>query len=132
MDWAASSGIVGGLYTWYINYIISDDIFGLAGALTPIAMAMLGGTGLLIGPIVGAIFLYSTEELIWDNLAHLPNLMNDPPAFLAGAVEALSEMPSAMVGLAIVLVGLFMPGGLVRLAPIAWVLDRVGLLEDDK
>ncbi|NIO08587.1 MAG: hypothetical protein GTO40_11495, partial [Deltaproteobacteria bacterium] len=103
-------GIMGALYTWQLNFIIPDDIFGLKLALTPIAMAMLGGSGLLIGPIVGTVFLYAAEEVIWTNLAHLQG---------------------AVLGLVIVLVGLFMPGGLVRLAPVHRFLVRLGFREDD-
>ncbi len=103
--------IMGGLYTWQLNFIIPDDIFALKLALTPIAMAMLGGSGLLIGPIIGAVFLYAAEEVIWTNLAYLQG---------------------AVLGLVIVLVGLFMPGGLARLAPIDRLLSRLGIHEEDK
>ncbi|MFQ5521094.1 MAG: branched-chain amino acid ABC transporter permease, partial [Candidatus Methylomirabilia bacterium] len=101
-------GVMGGLYTWYFNYIIPGDVYGLKLALTPIAMAMLGGSGLLVGPVIGALFLYSAEEVIWTNLAHLHG---------------------AMLGLVIVLVGLFMPGGLARLAPVERLLSRLSMLE---
>jgi len=104
-------GIMGGLYTWQLNFILPDDVFGLKLALTPIAMAMLGGSGLLIGPIIGAVFLYTVEEVIWTNLAHLQG---------------------AVLGLVIVLVGLFMPGGLARLAFVERLLSRMGIHEEDK
>ncbi|MCH7477008.1 MAG: branched-chain amino acid ABC transporter permease [SAR324 cluster bacterium] len=104
-------GIMGSLYTWYINYIITDDIYSIAGALTPIAMAMLGGSGLLIGPVIGAVFLYGAEELILINLEHLQG---------------------AILGLVIVLVGLFMPGGLARLAPVERLLASIGMRQEDK
>ena len=104
-------GIMGGLYTWQLNFIIPDDIFGLKLALTPIAMAMLGGSGLLIGPIIGTVFLYAAEEVIWTNLAHLQG---------------------AVLGLVIVLVGLYMPGGLARLAPVDRLLSRLGIHQEDK
>jgi branched-chain amino acid transport system permease protein len=102
---------MGGLYTWQLNFILPDDVFGLKLALTPIAMAMLGGSGLLIGPIIGAVFLYTAEEVIWINLAHLQG---------------------AVLGLVIVLVGLFMPGGLARLAFVERLLSRMGIHEEDK
>ena len=108
---AAFPGIMGGLYTWNINFINVEQVFGLEIALTPIAMAMLGGSGLLVGPLIGASFLYTAEELIWTNLEHLHG---------------------ALLGLVIVLVGLFMPGGLVRLGPVSRLLTRLGLLEEDK
>ena len=103
-------GVMGGLYTWNINFIDPDQVYGLKIALTPIAMAMLGGSGLLIGPVLGAGFLYAAEEVIWTKVAHLQG---------------------AMLGLVIVLVGLFMPGGLARLAPVQRLLGRMGLATEE-
>lgn len=103
-------GLMGGLYTWNINFIDPDQVYGLKIALTPIAMAMLGGSGLLIGPVLGAVFLYAAEEVIWTKVAHLQG---------------------AMLGLVIVLVGLFMPGGLARLAPVQRLLGRMGLATEE-
>ena len=97
--------LMGGLYTWHVNFIDPGQVYGLRIALTPVAMAMLGGSGLVAGPIIGAVFLYAAEELIWTNLEHLHG---------------------AMLGLVIVLVGLFMPGGLVRLAPVASLIEWLG------
>lgn len=103
-------GVMGGLYTWNINFIDPEQVYGLKIALTPIAMAMLGGSGLLIGPVLGAVFLYAAEEVIWTKVAHLQG---------------------AMLGLVIVLVGLFMPGGLARLAPVHRLLVRMGLATEE-
>ncbi len=104
-------GIMGAIYTWNINFINTDQVYGIEIALTPIAMALLGGTGLIIGPVIGAIILYAGEEILVNYLPHLHG---------------------AMLGLVIVLVGLFMPGGVVRLRPVAKILTRCGLLEEDK
>jgi branched-chain amino acid transport system permease protein len=103
--------LMGGLYTYTLNFIDPEQVYGLRIALTPIAMAMLGGSGLLIGPLVGVVFLYTAEELIWTNLEHLHG---------------------AILGLVIVLVGLFMPGGLARLPVVAGIVDRLGLAEEDR
>jgi ABC-type branched-subunit amino acid transport system permease subunit len=103
---AVFPGVMGGLYTWYINFINPEQVYGLRIALTPIAMAMLGGSGLLVGPALGALFLYLAQELIYTQA---------------------SQLHGAMLGLIIVLVGLFMPGGLARLAPVSRVLRWLGL-----
>jgi len=102
--------LMGGLYTYTLNFIDPEQVYGLRIALTPIAMAMLGGSGLLIGPILGVIFLYTAEEFIWIHLEHLHG---------------------AILGLVIVLVGLFMPGGLARLPIVAGVIRRLGLAEEE-
>jgi branched-chain amino acid transport system permease protein len=104
-------GVMGALYTWYVNFIDPNQVYGLKIALTPIAMAMLGGTGLLVGPGLGAAVLFLTEELVLTHVLHLHG---------------------AILGLVIVLVGLFMPGGLARLGPVARGLSRLGLVEDER
>lgn len=103
--------LLGGIYLWYLNYINPGEVFGLKIALQPVAMALLGGTGLTIGPVMGAVFLYAVEEVIWGQFPYLQN---------------------AMLGLIIIVVGLFMPGGIARLAPVQRLLRRLGLLEEDR
>ncbi|MDP6180892.1 MAG: hypothetical protein QGG48_13480, partial [Desulfatiglandales bacterium] len=75
-------------------------------ALMPIAMAMLGGSGVIIGPVVGATFLFIIEETLWTKLGYLH---------------------TAAYGVVIIFVGLFMPGGLVRLGPFRRLLTMLGL-----
>jgi branched-chain amino acid transport system permease protein len=103
--------MMGGLYTWNLNFIDTGQVYGLKIALTPIAMAMLGGSGVLAGPLLGATFLYAAEELIWTHLTHLHG---------------------AILGLVIVLVGLFMPGGLCRLRPVQRTLVWLGLMGEER
>jgi ABC-type branched-subunit amino acid transport system permease subunit len=99
-------GLMGALYTWNLNFIDTGQVYGLKIALTPVAMALLGGTGLLVGPALGATFLYLAEEVIYTKAANLHG---------------------AMLGLVVVLVGLFMPGGMARLGPVNRVLRWLGL-----
>ncbi|MCZ6473345.1 MAG: branched-chain amino acid ABC transporter permease [SAR324 cluster bacterium] len=108
---AVFPGMIGAVYTWNVNFIDPNQVYGLKIALTPIAMALLGGSGLLVGPVIGAVFLYLAEELLWTHLAHLQG---------------------AIMGLVIVLVGLFMPGGLARLKGVAGLLGWVGWLEEER
>jgi branched-chain amino acid transport system permease protein len=104
-------GAMGALYTWFINFINPEQVYGLKIALEPVAMAMLGGSGVLVGPVLGAAFLYLLQELIWTQAAHLHG---------------------AMLGAVIVAVGLFMPGGLARLGPVVRGLRRLGLSVEDE
>jgi branched-chain amino acid transport system permease protein len=106
---ASFASLMGAFYTWYIICINPKVVFGLEIALMPISMAMLGGTGRIIGPIVGAFFILLVEEVLWTKM----------PYFHLAAY-----------GIAIVLVGLFMPGGIVRLKPLRKPLARLGLLEE--
>jgi branched-chain amino acid transport system permease protein len=106
---ASFAGLMGAFYTWYTIFINPEMVFGTEIALMPIAMAMLGGSGVIIGPVIGAIFLFIVEETLWTKMAYLH---------------------TAAYGLVILLVGLFMPGGLVRLHPIRRALVKVGLYHE--
>jgi branched-chain amino acid transport system permease protein len=102
------ASLIGGTYVWCVTYISPPAVFGLEIALSPIVMAMLGGTGTIVGPLLGAVFLTSLQELLWTKIPYLH---------------------LTIYGVIMVLVGLFMPGGLVRTRWFRPVLDRLGLGE---
>ncbi len=106
---ASFAGVMGAFYTWYTIFINPEMVFGTEIALMPLAMAMLGGSGVIIGPVIGAIFLFIVEETLWTRMAYLH---------------------FAAYGLVILFVGLFMPGGLVRLRPIRRALLKMGLYQE--
>jgi branched-chain amino acid transport system permease protein len=87
--------LMGCLFAWWQKYIHPDSVFGLEIALFPIAMAMLGGTGAIFGPLVGALFLTGVEDLIWANVK-----------VEYGKLTAY--------GLVLVLVAIAMPQGMIR------------------
>ena len=87
------ASLAGGIYVWNLTYISPPAVFGLEIALTPIVMAMLGGSGTLAGPVIGAVFLTFVQELLWTRA----------PGFQL-----------TTYGLLLIFLGLFMPGGLVR------------------
>jgi branched-chain amino acid transport system permease protein len=86
-------GVAGAIYMWQLTYINPTTAFGVELSFAPIIMAMLGGTGTLAGPLVGTVFLSLIEELLWSQLGYLH---------------------LAMYGLVLVLVGILLPGGLMR------------------
>ena len=90
---AVAASVAGGTYIWSFRYIEPRTVFGLDVALIPVAMALLGGSGLLWGPLVGAILLSVGIQLLILNLTMLQ---------------------FTIIGLAILLIGRFMPGGLLR------------------
>ncbi len=99
------AGLMGGLYIWDIIFINPTAVFGLEIALVPIAMALLGGSGTVLGPIVGSIFITLVEEFLWTKLPYLH---------------------LAVYGIVIAFVGLFMPGGLVRTRAAKILLGKLG------
>jgi branched-chain amino acid transport system permease protein len=100
---AMAAAVAGGTYIWSFRYIEPRTVFGLDVALIPVAMALLGGSGLLWGPLVGAVLLSVGIQLLILNM---------------------SMLQFTVIGLAILLIGRFMPGGLLR----ARFLQRVPLL----
>jgi branched-chain amino acid transport system permease protein len=107
---AAFAGVIGAIFAWFLIFINPDSVFGPEIALTPIVMAMLGGTGAVLGPVVGATFLHVLQEVLWTNV----------PIFR-------SHLHLATYGLVLALVGLLMPNGIVRTRPVAKLLRRIGL-----
>jgi branched-chain amino acid transport system permease protein len=100
---AMAAAVAGGAYIWSFRYIDPRAVFGLDVALIPVAMALLGGSGLLWGPLIGAVLLSIGIQLLIVNLTMLQ---------------------FTIIGLAILLIGRFMPGGLLR---VRWI-QRIPLL----
>ena len=100
---AMAAAIAGAAYIWSFRYIDPRTVFGLDVALIPVAMALLGGSGLLWGPLIGAVLLSVGIQLLILNLTMLQ---------------------FTIIGLAILLIGRYMPGGLLRAD---WV-QRIPLL----
>jgi branched-chain amino acid transport system permease protein len=103
------ASLIGGVYVWNMTYISPHSVFGLEIALSPIVMAMLGGSGTMVGPVFGAIFITLVQEFLWTKVPYFH---------------------LTMYGTVLVLLGLFMPGGLVRTRWMQPLLQRLGLGEE--
>jgi branched-chain amino acid transport system permease protein len=90
---AAFASLAGAIQAWQMSYIDPHTVFGLSVALMPVAMALLGGSGLLWGPLAGVILLAGMQQWLLVN------------------VEAFQ---ATIYGTVIVLIGRFMPGGVLR------------------
>ena len=95
---AGLAGVAGCLYAFYMSFI-NVESFTLEMSILLMAMVIIGGTGTLFGPIVGAALLMSLPAA----LTYLPFL---PPAEL-GTIQQI------IYGLAMMLLMMFRPGGLV-------------------
>ncbi|MDQ7785018.1 MAG: branched-chain amino acid ABC transporter permease [Desulfomonilaceae bacterium] len=103
---SAPAAFIGGVYAWKATYISPSSVFGLEIALSPIVMTMLGGSGTAAGPIVGVVFLTIAQELLWTRIPYLH---------------------LAMYGVIMVIIGLLMPGGIVRSRWFRRVMTRMGM-----
>lgn len=84
-------GVAGAIYGSWVSYIDPSDAFDVLISVKPIIMTLLGGTGTVWGPIVGAAIFLAFEEAVWRNFLMLH-------AGLLGAI--------------VVLLVLFLPRGL--------------------
>ncbi len=87
-------GAVGAVYASWVGYIDPTDSFDILTTVKVPVMAMLGGAGTLLGPVVGAFSFVMLEEIFWAN-------------FL--------EWNRAIMGAIVVVLIFFLPGGILRL-----------------
>ena len=87
----AFTGLAGGVYAYWITFIDPDSVFKVIITVHLIIMAVFGGTGTVLGPLLGALVLSAVSEVLATQLVTLAELFN---------------------GFVIVLVVLFMPKGL--------------------
>jgi branched-chain amino acid transport system permease protein len=86
--------VAGGFYAWQLSYIDPFSVFRATMSVNMVIMTMLGGMGTVLGPVIGGLSLSLVLETFW---ARLP------------------ELHQAASGILIVIVLLFMPGGIVDL-----------------
>jgi branched-chain amino acid transport system permease protein len=97
---AAIAGLAGVFYPGFVGTLV-PDAFSIVESFTMMAMVIVGGMGTMVGPVIGAVVL-----------TFLPELLRD-----------FGELRLMIYGLALTLVVLFMPGGIVQ----AWVALRARL-----
>lgn len=86
--------ISGPLYVLYTSYVNPDTVFGLKNIFAPATMALFGGSGSVLGPLIGSLVITTAFEILFTT--QLPVRLT-------------------VIGLILVVVGLFMPRGLVGL-----------------
>ena len=94
---AAIAGLAGCFYPSFVGTLV-PDAFNIVESFTMLAMVVVGGMGTMIGPVIGAIVLTFLPELL----------------------RGFGDLRLIVYGLALTLVVLFMPGGMVQ----AWQLLR--------
>lgn len=75
--WMLSAGLgslIGGVEAWYSSVIDPETAFNLLYSTKAIIFAAFGGFGTAIGPVVGAIAMYSIDNWIWERFPSLNNL----------------------------------------------------------
>jgi branched-chain amino acid transport system permease protein len=88
-------GAAGAIYASWVRYIEPPDVFDVLLSIKPVVMVLLGGLGTLFGPVVGAFLIVAFEEIVWRHFLNAHQ---------------------AVLGVIIVLLVLFLPGGLLAFA----------------
>lgn len=83
--------LAGAVYASWTTYIDPGDVYDVSLSVKPIIMALLGGVGTLAGPLIGAFVFLGLEEVIW---------------------RSSLEFHAGILGLLVVALVLFLPGGL--------------------
>jgi branched-chain amino acid transport system permease protein len=91
---AVFCGAIGAAYASWVAYISPVDSFSILMTLKVPVMVLLGGPGTVFGPVIGSAVFVLMEETIWAK-------------FL--------DYHQAILGIVIVLLIFFLPGGLLRL-----------------
>lgn len=95
---AAITGAWGGFFAMYVGFIDPESMFSLTLSVQVVLVAILGGVGTLVGPWIGAAVLLPLSEgtrVLWGSSGMGLDLL--------------------VFGLAILLVTMFLPGGLITL-----------------
>ncbi len=95
--WAISAfftGIVGGIYAFWSSYISPDGVFATHITVLMLIMTLLGGPATVLGPVIGAFCFELLSETIWSHFVYAH---------------------TAILGAIIILIVIFLPGGLMKL-----------------
>jgi branched-chain amino acid transport system permease protein len=90
---ALAPGIAGGLAARDQGYIEPISVFPLITTITMIVMALFGGKGTIWGPVLGAVILFTFQELVWAKFIYLHQLL-----FGAVIVAVVLLMPRGILG----------------------------------
>jgi branched-chain amino acid transport system permease protein len=85
------TGLVGGVWALWIAYIDPSSAFQASWGVKFSIMAILGGVGTVLGPVLGAVIVETLMQIVWGT-------------FL--------EYHLGVLGLAVIIIILFFPGGL--------------------
>ena len=91
---ASFTALAGGIYAYYITFIDPVGVFDIVLNVKMIIMAVFGGPGSVLGPVVGAFILSAVSEVL---------------------ATKVTNIASMFFGIVIVIAVIFMPRGIVHL-----------------
>ena len=101
---AGLTGLAGGVFAGYNGFVNQENVFPITFNVQMILMALLGGSGTVVGPIIGAIGLQFLIQGLSGGLAI-------PIPFLSDTARAV--FAQVVLGLLLVVTVTFVPRGIV-------------------
>jgi branched-chain amino acid transport system permease protein len=109
------AGIAGGLYVYFIHFV-DNSIFSPANSFTPLIMTVIGGLGTVVGPVIGAVFLVSIQQVLG-----LPSVSQFLSSSLGGyfpnVVDVGAPLSLIFIGVILIVIVIFAPKGIISVIP---------------
>ncbi len=109
---AAFTAWAGGFYAMFVKFIDPNTVFGLDVSVQIVLIAIIGGIGTIVGPVIGAAVLVPLSEVLRNPKGLVQIGVVSPDSAVVGFVERyLSNAHLLVYGILVVLVILFAPDG---------------------
>jgi branched-chain amino acid transport system permease protein len=109
---ASFAGFAGSVYSSAFQYVAPDQ-FEFSVSITILAMVILGGLGNIYGVVIGALIIGSFDRILAEELSRPLNWLGERIHFGAMATHNVTGDRFLVFGLALVLMMLLKPGGLI-------------------
>jgi branched-chain amino acid transport system permease protein len=100
---ATICGFAGCLFAWSQGSVVPSSIFSFTTAFIPVTFALFGGTGTILGPVIGSAVYSAIDYVLRSSFIQT-----------SSAAWTLSY-EDAIIGIFLIVVGLFAPGGIMQL-----------------
>ena len=107
------AGLAGGLYVYFTQFV-DNSIFSPANSFLPLIMTVIGGLGTVSGPVIGAFFLTSVNQILLNQSVTQSLNSTLGPLFpkVGYAGPALTYL---IIGVILLVIVIFSPKGLTSL-----------------
>jgi branched-chain amino acid transport system permease protein len=126
---AAFTAFAGGFYAMFVKFIDPNAVFDIGVSVQMVLIAIIGGIGTILGPVVGAMVLVPLSEILRNprGLAQL-GVLDADSGFIRFVETYLSNAHLLVYGILVVLVILFAPEGVLGLLRrlVAWARRGLG------
>ena len=113
---AAFTACAGGFYAMFVKFIDPNTVFGLDVSVQIVLIAIIGGIGTIVGPVIGAMVLVPLSEILRNPRDLVQIGVLSPDSRFVDFVEAhLSNAHLLVYGVLVVVVILFAPDGVLGL-----------------